>query len=204
MKSSPFLLQVMAGGGFPLTEHLMWTSAPITDSWSWGGSVSHFGGSERRIVNTTAENRRNHTKLCSTHLPPSRQSSARRLQPSFGLYTCTSLHRYPPLQTGSKAYRSCQILSSEAASLPFSSTWLLEWDYSEKHGHLNCQTNYTTVSGGKKPNLYIQSTRYTLQLQKLSSQHHLLCLDTRGQQHAGHSHWGGFRRWEGKQSPHYH
>lgn len=60
-----------------------------------------------------------------------------------------------------------------------------------------CQTNYATVSGGKKPNLYIQSPRYTLQLQKLSSQHHLLCLDTRGQQHAGHSHWGGFRRWEG-------
>lgn len=140
-----------------------------------------------------------HTPRCiKTHLPPSRQSSERRPQLSFGLYTCTSLHRSPPLQTGSKACQSCQILSLAPASLPFSSTSLLEWDYNEKHGHFYCQTNYTTVSGVKKPNFYIQSPRYALQLQKLSFQHHLLCLDTRGQQHAGHSHWGGFWRWECK------
>lgn len=50
VNSSPFFLHVMSGGGFPLTEHLMWTSDPITVSWSWGGSVSHFGGSGRQRV----------------------------------------------------------------------------------------------------------------------------------------------------------
>lgn len=45
LNNSPFLLHVMSGNGFPLTEHLMWTSDPIIVSWLWGGSVSHFGGS---------------------------------------------------------------------------------------------------------------------------------------------------------------
>ncbi len=39
--------------------------------------------------------------------------------------------------------------------------------------------------------VYILSLWYTLQLQSLSLQQHLLCLNTRGQQQARHSHWGG-------------
>lgn len=67
VNSSPFFLQVMSGGGFPLTEHLMWTSVPITVSWSWGGSISHIGGSARWRVRTThtlwEDNKRTRTEV---------------------------------------------------------------------------------------------------------------------------------------------
>lgn len=131
-----------------------------------------------------------------THLPRSRRSSELLLRLRFGLYTCTSLHHSPPCRTGAKASQSCQILSWRTASLPFSSTLFSEWDYKRKRGQSPHQPNNTTVSRFKTQGLYILSLRYTLELQELSFQHHLLCLNTRGQQHAGHPHWGGFGYWE--------
>lgn len=195
MKSSPFLLQVMSGIGFPLTEHLRWTSAPITDTWSWGGSVSHFGGSARRSVNTTGENTkvRSHQRTFHHHVKVVDDVSSRVLGLAHVLPSIAVLH-FRQDQKTTEVVKFCprRQLLSHFHPLDF-------WSGTTTRHMviLYCQTNYTTASGVKKSNLYIQSPRYTLQLQKLSSQHHLLGLDTRGQQHAGHSHWGGFRRWEG-------
>lgn len=132
----------------------------------------------------------------TTHLPRSRRSSELLLRLCFGLYTCTFLHRSPLRQTGAKASQSCQILSSGTAFPPFSSTLLSEWGYKEKRSHSCHRANNTAVLGLKKQSVYILSFRYTLELQKRSFQHHLLRLDTRGQQHAGHPHWGGVKCWE--------
>lgn len=169
------------------------------DTWSWGGSVSHFGGSARRSVNTTAENRRNHTKVRSHkrtfhhHVKVVNDVSSRVLAFAHVLPSITVLH-FRQDQKPTEVVKFCprRQLLSHFHPLDF-------WSGTTTRNMviLYCQTNCTTVSGVKKPNLYIQSPRYTLELQKLSSQHHFLCLDTRGQQHAGHSHWGGFWRWEG-------
>lgn len=49
--------------------------------------------------------------------------------------------------------------------------------------------------------VYILSLWYTLELQILSHQQHFLCLNTRGQQHAGYSRWGGFSCVEHRAQP---
>lgn len=41
----PFLFQVIVGCGFPVAEHLMWMSDPISANWLFTGSSCQLGGS---------------------------------------------------------------------------------------------------------------------------------------------------------------